>query len=674
MSNTKKQSSFRGFLARLGAWCAETVETHPFLSCLTLGSVMNFIIYLLHARSVIGGLGLIVAEPLYFLFNVQIVVTSFALMLVFKRRIFAFSLMSIVWLAIGVTNFVLLGMRISPLTGIDFYIVKNGILLWPTYMAPVGIAFTLIGIAAAIALLVLLFIKSPKIKIDYVRMLLTVLCCLVALVLTVLGVVGLADTDAHYMEDLKGASDTYGFPYFFLRSIFDRGISMPENYSEEELRELVADLASREEIAPTHTPNVIFVQMESFFDVTRLEGFTYSENPIPNITALREEGSYGFLAVPALGGGTANTEFEVLTGLDLSLFGTGEYPYQSVLGEQCCETVAYNLSALGYTAHGMHNHTGTFYDRYLVYSNLGFDTFTSVEHMLNVTYTATGWEKDDVLTNYIMKALTSTEGQDFVFAVSVQGHGGYPDVKLPNTDYAISVESAVEDEDWNNAFLYYVNQIHEMDAFVGVLIEALSTIDEETVLVLYGDHLPAIEFPEGAMREGGTLDTEYLIWSNFEMERTVKDLEAYQLSSFVLSKLDISNGLINKIHQLHAGDSDYVNMLALAGYDMLYGDHFAFGGTLPYTKRATTMGLEPFSVHGVREEDEETVTVYGEGFTPFSHVFVNGEKMDTEYVSESQLTVYDYHPEDGDEIMVVQISKDFRKLAKTEPYTAQHLS
>ena len=88
-----------------------------------------------------------------------------------------------------------------------------------------------------------------------------------------------------------------------------------------------------------------------------------------------------------------------------------------------CESIAYNLKRLGYGTHALHNHTATFYDRNVAYANLGFDSFTPVEMMTDVRYNQLGWECDDVLTGEILSALDSTDGSDYVFGVTVQGHG-----------------------------------------------------------------------------------------------------------------------------------------------------------------------------------------------------------------------------------------------------------
>ena len=128
-----------------------------------------------------------------------------------------------------------------------------------------------------------------------------------------------------------------------------------------------------------------------------------------------------YIRIPDDAAGTANSEFEVLTGFNVAYFGAGEYPYKTILGKQTIESMATQLKLDGYSTHAMHNHDGTFYDRYKVYKNMGFDTFTPMEYMYNLEHTQKNWEKDNVLTGEIMKTLYSTNGRDFIFTVSVQG-------------------------------------------------------------------------------------------------------------------------------------------------------------------------------------------------------------------------------------------------------------
>lgn len=105
-------------------------------------------------------------------------------------------------------------------------------------------------------------------------------------------------------------------------------------------------------------------------------------------------------------------------------FGPGEYPYKSILKETTCESAPYVLESLGYTTHAVHNNESNFYGRRYIFPNLGFDTFTSEEYMAREDdKNPNGWVKDEVLTDEIIKCLDSTEGPDYVYTISVQGHG-----------------------------------------------------------------------------------------------------------------------------------------------------------------------------------------------------------------------------------------------------------
>ena len=206
----------------------------------------------------------------------------------------------------------------------------------------------------------------------------------------------------------------------------------------------------------TTTPNIIFVQLESFFDVNAINDITLAENPIPYFTKLYNENISGYLTVPTIGAGTINTEFEILTGMSMEYFGAGEYPYKTALKSSTCESVCYNLKKLGYTTSAIHNHQGSFYGRNTTYTHLGFDRFTSIEYMNGVEYTPKDWAKDRILTSQIKEILDSTKQHDFVFAVSVQGHGVYPG-DIEEDDFETVIPGNPEDPAYESKIEYYIS-------------------------------------------------------------------------------------------------------------------------------------------------------------------------------------------------------------------------
>jgi len=415
--------------------------------------------------------------------------------------------------------------------------------------------------------------------------------------------------------------------------------------------------------------NFVFLQLESFVDPALFNHVSCLENPVPHFTRLKEECSTGFLRVPMIGGGTANVEFEVITGMRLSDFGTGEYPYTTILQSETCETVAYDLKALGYTAHAVHNNTGSFYSRNLVLPMLGFDTFTSLEYMHNVTKNQLGWCRDEVLTQCVLDALKSTEGEDLVFAVSVQGHGKYAS-DAPETPYPIGSVGLEEDESEKNAFEYYINQLHETDAFIGQLTEALRAYPEPVVLVLYGDHLPPLSVEESDLKTGSLLMTEYVMWSNDNsLPKQDGDLSAYQLTAYALERKGISEGVLMRFHQQCRQNEDYLDELAALEYDMLYGDKYLFDGNSPYQRTNMRMGVKEILVHSAMLR-EDYVIVRGELFTPYSTVYLKGKELDTTYVDEEMLVAKVgllTSAEEGDQVLICQVSEDGTVLSAASP-------
>jgi hypothetical protein len=304
--------------------------------------------------------------------------------------------------------------------------------------------------------------------------------------------------------------------------------------------------------------------------------------------------------MPAIGAGTANSEFEVLTGFNVAYFGAGEYPYKTILGKQTIESMATQLRLNGYATHAMHNHDGTFYDRYQVYKNMGFETFTPMEYMYDIEYTQKNWEKDNVLTGEIMKTLNSTLKRDFIFTVSVQGHGRYPSTLKEGYDYPITATGSGS-EDLDTQWTYYCNQLYEMDQFIGDLIEEISNFKEPTVVVMYGDHLPGFELTEDDITNANLYQTEYFVWSNmknFPVED--EDIAAYQLSTKVFDMLGFEKSYVQKFQSISSpDDEDYDDILENIEYDMLYGDRFMFPDGWPYEATDIQYGIDKITITDV---------------------------------------------------------------------------
>lgn len=614
----------------------KTDGVRSLLFCAAYALILTFAVEMLCRKDPAAALLFAWESPAAFFYNALLVGCTLLPVLFVRRRVFGYAVCSAVWLILGIVDMITRVMRIRPFTAYDVYVFFTNLDITNTYVSLWQIALIVIAVAAIVYGLVHLFRTEPK---GNVHRRLAAAFAAVLLVAAVPATIVYERNHNEYSDLLTGYNRS-GFVYSFLRSFVDRGVDKPEEYDAEIIDDILADVTqAQENNAVGRRPSFVFLQMESFMDPSEFIMAECSENAVPNFTALKETCSTGYLHVPVIGCGTANVEFEVLTGMRLSDFGTGEYPYTTILQSETCETIAYELKKQGYTAHVVHNNSGTFYGRNLVLPMLGFDTFTSIEYMQNVTYNELGWSRDDVLTQSILDALDSTQGADFVYAISVQGHGKYI-AEAPETPYDIT-STGIEDGDKKNGFEYYVSQVQEMDAFLGELVEALKRYSEPVVLVAYGDHLPALDgLTAEDMRTGSLHKTQYVIWSSDgSIPKEDKDVTAYQLTAYTLGRLNMSGGTIMRFHQQNAGDENYDSELAALEYDILYGDKYLYDGVTPYQRTDMRMGVKDVAVTSALLR-EDTVIVRGENFTPFSVVYVDGKALDTFYIDQHTLTAH----------------------------------
>ncbi len=461
--------------------------------------------------------------------------------------------------------------------------------------------------------------------------------------------------------------------YCFINTWLNTGIDRPSGYSEENVLSIFDEdelgedgtMILEEQDVDEEYPNIIFLQLESFIDPETVNYLELSEDPCPNFRKLFSEYSSGALTTPACGAGTANVEFEVLTGISVKFFGPGEYPYKSILTETTAESLAYDLSSLGYSTHAIHNHRAVFYNRNKVFSNLGFDTFTSIEYMNNVAKTAKNWAKDEVLTGCIMDALESTDTRDMIYTISVQGHGKYPTEQVIE-DPVIQVTSAPTEElKWK--WEYYVNQVYEMDQFIGELIDQLSQYEEPVMLIMYGDHIPAIDLTDTDLDSGNLYGTQYVIWTNYETEKVDKDLCTYQLTSHVMELIDMEVGTVFTYQLNHSDSSTYEEDLKTISYDILYGSDYIYGGINPFEASDLKMGVKDIKITDVVKIGANYY-IKGENFTPYSKVTLNGKELKTMYLGQNILGLLEeVDPDDVENMKVSQIeSKSSEILSTTE--------
>lgn len=611
-------------------------------------------------------------NPLAMLVNILMILITLVPAFFMRRRSFWCTLVSAIWLISGGVNGFILMSRMTPFTTADLTVFNTGIDTLPNYMSTGHIILLAVLLVLLVAYLVFLFIKGPRSQDVWHKRLITGATSLALVGACLFGTWVLAfrvDQLSTSFANLAFAYEDYGFPYCFLQTWLNTGVRKPNGYSKADVerikKEILKDTDSAKKIKAQTDVNIVYVQLESFIDPNEFNGVKFSRDPVPTWHRLEKNFTSGYLGVPVVGAGTANTEFEVLTGMSSKLFGPGEYPYKTCLQDKTAESVAYDLSELGYGAHAVHNHRATFYSRNLVYANVGFDDFTSLEYMPRMAKTLKGWAKDYVLTNQITKAMDTTPNNpDVVFTVSVQGHGSYPTEEiLTSPDITISNCPTNCNQ---YSMEYYVNQVHEMDEFLNELTTALEQRKEKTILVLYGDHLPSLNLARDNMKSNNLYKTKYLIWDNFGLKQQDKNIYAYQLTADVLSKIGISQGLMTKFHQNCQKEPTYRTDLQELQYDMLYGEDYLYNGKSPYKKTKMRMGMSKIKISNMFERDGAWY-VEGENFSPYCKITVKGKILKTTYVSATLLRIDEDPKVDSYKDLVVSVVDTHKEvLSDTE--------
>ena len=609
---------------------------HAFLAC-----GICFTIEWVSRHSFMEAFTFVFDRSLVFLYNSMLVYVSLLFVYLFRRRVMMRTFISVFWLFLGIINGCVLLKRVTPFSFTDIRMVNDLLTMESSYFTKAEEALMIFGVSAVLLFLVILAIKGPKYKGKPHRLASTIAICAWSFLIPMVTEAAVNNNVlASYFENIAQGYSDYGFIYSFASSVVDRGMNKPEDYSKESISQIMDSIDKEETVMTDDMPNVICVLLESFVDPFDLNFLEYNKDPAPNFHALLEEYTSGYLEVPVVGAGTANTEFEILTGMGMQFFGLGEYPYKTVLKNTTCESVAGTFHKFGYGTHVVHNNGGNFYSRANVFSQMGFDTFTSKE-MINIQeYTPIGaWATDACLVQEVEKTLDYTPNKpDFTYTITVQAHGAYPTENVLDTPL-ITVNGA-DTQERNNQWEYYMNMIHDVDKFIGDLLDMLSRRQEKTIVVFFGDHLPTMGLTEEDLTTNSLFEMKYVTWNNFGLENESKDLTTYQLMSYIMELIGIHDGTMVSYHQSndYKITEEYEKNMELLQYDILYGERYAYNGLDLYPASDLIMGVCDIQLDSFYP-DGDVLYINGANFTPWSRVFVNGDKVSTTFINASQLQI-----------------------------------
>lgn len=434
--------------------------------------------------------------------------------------------------AIGVGNYFVVMFSSNPIVPWDIYSFETAMSVADNYVFSVDWA-----LAEHIAMFILMLIVGVRTNIrlskKILRPILTVAMCIPAyFYISYLWQdnlernTGLNDTlfNAKYMHSKDGFFVSFILDIHFLQ------IEEPKNYSDEYALSLLNEQEVEKVEAPEELPDIIAIMDETFSDPAVLGEFETNKDYMPFVhSILRGEVANtisGYTDVSVLGGNTANSEFEFLTGNSMAFFPNGSVPYLQYIRDGI-STIVPQLEEYGYTTYGTHPYRAKGWNREFIYDLMGFD----------YRYFQGSFPFEDKLRNYvsdeadfksILEWRNNTEGPFFMFNVTMQNHSNYGG-DFDNFDPQIVAK--FKNTSSNKYLNKYLSLMYETDQDVASLLSELSQSDRKTIVVFWGDHQPNDYVVRPIYKEYG-LDfdnqtyeqqqqrqkTPFFIWANYDIQ------------------------------------------------------------------------------------------------------------------------------------------------------------
>lgn len=433
---------------------------------------------------------------------------------------------------IGVGNYFVVMFRSNPIVPWDIYSFETAMSVADNYVFSVDWA-----LAEHIAMFILMLIVGVRTNIrlskKILRPILTVAMCIPAYFYisylwrdNLERNTGLNDTlfNAKYMHSKDGFFVSFILDIHFLQ------IEEPKNYSDEYALSLLNEQEVEKVETPEELPDIIAIMDETFSDPAVLGEFETNKDYMPFVhSILRGEVANtisGYTDVSVLGGNTANSEFEFLTGNSMAFFPNGSVPYLQYIRDGI-STIVPQLEEYGYTTYGTHPYRAKGWNREFIYDLMGFD----------YRYFQGSFPFEDKLRNYvsdeadfksILEWRNNTEGPFFMFNVTMQNHSNYGG-DFDNFDPQIVAK--FKNTSSNKYLNKYLSLMYETDQDVASLLSELSQSDRKTIVVFWGDHQPNDYVVRPIYKEYG-LDfdnqtyeqqqqrqkTPFFIWANYDIQ------------------------------------------------------------------------------------------------------------------------------------------------------------
>lgn len=481
------------------------------------------------------------AQPLLIVLNampIGLLVLAFTCLL--RNVFFSAALVNLAVCVLSIANRIKLEVRDEPVFPRDFALLKEVGSAMGTYDIHFPWGVIAVVVAASVVLAVLgFFCKGHPFPIARLRGWLgRVLGCaasfavLTGLILTVYASNDLYNSfsvsNAYYIPSVF---NELGFPYCFCHQFTTYPIDKPEGFDKAEAE----SWETGDETGLGKDVHLIMVMDEAFSDLTDDDAFAYTaeNDPLSNLHALQNDphAISGHVVVPGFAGGTANTEFDVLTGMQTNALSAATTSAFRVVNRNL-DSVLRVFGSDGYHTSFFHPGDDWFYNRENVYRWMGAEETVFVDQMEDLDYKGR-WVTDDYMAGFIEdKFEEAVENGEFLcnYTTTIQNHMSYTadkygtDYEYPDVPLTVSVSPEVE-----TMLKVYVEGARDADAMLGRLVDYFSATDEPVVLAFWGDHLPylgdnqlgyaalgsEVSLPEEERSDPlCSYETPYVIWAN----------------------------------------------------------------------------------------------------------------------------------------------------------------
>lgn len=547
-----------------------------------------FVLESLARMSVIKTLWWMIRDPLMFLTNTLLFAGTCLFLCVFRSHKVKASLYAVICLfcaLLGLSNYYKITFRLEPVLVTDITQLREAVTVMGGNDFKINPWFFVTAGVLAIAAIVLscIFLKGKSKKRYFIPAIIGL-----ALLIFIPSQCTFEHSNTANRYDLVDHAEHSGCLYTAIAAENYRHRQKITDYSQSSVEEAYRTI---QQSAPDKTaedaekPNIILVLGESFTDQEMLsEYIDFTDTLMPFYEDFLSECLTGTVYVPKIGGGTSETEFEVLTAM------RSQYSYNPyTMGLPPINSAASILRAKGYTASTIHWHEGVFYNRFRNHAMLGFDSICTKD-TTDLGFTIKGtYISDEDHFDAVMQQMERSENRDFVFCITMQNHGGY--------NYSDFQERYGSDTPFTNSFsdntelsvANYCYLLRETDAALEKWIGQLKSFPEPVMLVYFSDHLAP--FGKDVFEELGiplsgekTHRVPYFIWSNQGDVTGRENLYSYQLMPFALEKAGLNDdpffSYVEKLRKEGIHQDEIYNLLS---YDSLFGKQYAyqFAGLTP---------------------------------------------------------------------------------------------